>query len=132
MGFCDLELALGESDSIFNLEKAVCNHGLFMMAPNRWIPSTKTLERPLRLADSVTSVMASISHPPNSSAVLIRVHSIDDRMLSSSDHQAILVSHRHLTHSLPTSFPPCCSNRSRLFTLDFCWIARFSLAILFS
>lgn len=45
----------------FNLEKAVCNHGFFMMAPNNWVPSTKTLTRPLRLPNhDETSVIASI------------------------------------------------------------------------
>ncbi|XP_048135976.1 uncharacterized protein LOC115726795 [Rhodamnia argentea] len=52
----DLQLCLDGSSSTFNLEKVVCNHGFFMMAPNQWIPSTKTLRRPLRLADLSSSV----------------------------------------------------------------------------
>ncbi|KAM7265715.1 hypothetical protein ACFE04_003398 [Oxalis oulophora] len=45
-----LELDLGEELSKnFNLEKAVCSHGLFMMAPNQWDPLSKTLSRPLTL-----------------------------------------------------------------------------------
>ncbi|CAH1420471.1 unnamed protein product [Lactuca virosa] len=46
----------------FVLEKAVCNHGFFMMAPNCWMPSTKTLVRPIRLPDQ-RSVRVSISQP---------------------------------------------------------------------
>uniref|UniRef100_J3MNP5 HhH-GPD domain-containing protein n=1 Tax=Oryza brachyantha TaxID=4533 RepID=J3MNP5_ORYBR len=34
----------------FDLEAAVCSHGLFMMAPNRWDPASRALVRPLRLA----------------------------------------------------------------------------------
>ena len=60
-----------------------------MMAPNLWIPSTKTLQRPLRLANSVTSVMVSISHPPNNSSILIQVHDIQN--VSLEDEEAILV-----------------------------------------
>ncbi|KAL3749438.1 hypothetical protein ACJRO7_010536 [Eucalyptus globulus] len=73
---CDLQLCLDEIPSTFNLEKAVCNHGFFMMAPNSWIPSTKTLRRPLRLADFSSSVVVSISQPPgpSSTVLLLRVH----------------------------------------------------------
>lgn len=84
-----LYLPLEESASSFNLEKAVCNHGFFMMAPNYWIPSTKTLRRPLRLADSTKCVTVSISHPPNLTSLLVRVHDIDK--ISSADEHAILV-----------------------------------------
>ncbi|KAK2978939.1 hypothetical protein RJ640_008720 [Escallonia rubra] len=44
-----VELPLGDSAAAFDLEKAVCSHGLFMMAPNHWDPLSKTLQRPLRL-----------------------------------------------------------------------------------
>ncbi|BBH02580.1 hypothetical protein Prudu_013196 [Prunus dulcis] len=74
--------------SSFNLEKAVCNHGFFMMAPNRWIPSSKTLQRPLRLADSTTCVTVSILHPPNRTSLLVRVHDIQN--VSYTDERAIL------------------------------------------
>uniref|UniRef100_A0A7N2QY19 Uncharacterized protein n=1 Tax=Quercus lobata TaxID=97700 RepID=A0A7N2QY19_QUELO len=88
MGSCHLlHLPLGECITTFNLEDAVCNHGFFMMAPNSWIPSTKTLQRPLRLANS-TSVMVSISHPPNNSSILIQVHDIQN--VSLEDEKAIL------------------------------------------
>ncbi|XP_065634813.1 uncharacterized protein LOC112013320 isoform X2 [Quercus suber] len=59
-----------------------------MMAPNSWILSTKTFQRPLRLANSTTSVMISISHPPNSSSILIQVHDIQN--VSLEDEKAIL------------------------------------------
>ncbi|CAK9188652.1 unnamed protein product [Ilex paraguariensis] len=65
-----VELPLGDSAATFNLEKAICSHGLFMMAPNHWDPLTKTLRRPLRLDpedDQDVSVSSSflvqISHP---------------------------------------------------------------------
>nr|XP_015901110.2 uncharacterized protein LOC107434191 [Ziziphus jujuba var. spinosa] len=66
-------MELGECKSTFNLEKAVCNHGFFMMAPNNWIPSTKTLQRPLRLSDDTTSAVVSISHPPCHSFLLVKI-----------------------------------------------------------
>ncbi|KAK7816099.1 hypothetical protein CFP56_000743 [Quercus suber] len=82
MGSCHLlHLPLGECIRTFNLEDAVCNHGFFMIAPNSWIPSTKTLQRPLRLANSATSVMVSISHPPNNSSILIQVHDIQNKQV---------------------------------------------------
>ncbi|GAB4831654.1 hypothetical protein Ancab_005666 [Ancistrocladus abbreviatus] len=82
-----LPLPLGNCVETFNLEKAVCNHGLFMMAPNLWIPSSKILQRPLRLADGSSSVVVSIYHPLNLPSLHIRVHA---NHLSSSDQQAIL------------------------------------------
>ncbi|PON34375.1 DNA glycosylase [Parasponia andersonii] len=87
-----LTLALGESKSSFNMEKAVCNHGFFMMAPNRWSPSAKTLQRPLRLADGASSVTVSISHSPLHSHLLyIRVLlQSPSKALSLSDSNAIL------------------------------------------
>ncbi|KAM4082677.1 hypothetical protein ACB094_08G000200 [Castanea mollissima] len=88
MGSCLLHLPLGECITTFNLEDAVCNHGFFMMAPNSWIPSTKTLQRPLRLANSTTSVMVSISHPPNGTSILVQVHDIQN--VSPEDEKAIL------------------------------------------
>ncbi|KAM1067999.1 hypothetical protein ACFX2I_000008 [Malus domestica] len=85
----ELSLPLGECMSTFNLEKAVCNHGFFMMAPNRWVPSSKTLERPLRLADSTTCVTVSIQHPPNHTSLLIQVYD-HIHNLSFADKDAIL------------------------------------------
>ncbi|KAE8721963.1 hypothetical protein F3Y22_tig00014732pilonHSYRG00037 [Hibiscus syriacus] len=69
----EIKLALGECSGSFDMEKAVCNHGLFMMSPNVWIPSTKSLRRPLRLADLNRSVLVTISHPPNQSFLVIQV-----------------------------------------------------------
>ncbi|CDP17259.1 unnamed protein product [Coffea canephora] len=71
----------------FNLEKAVCNHGFFMMAPNVWDPSTKQFTRPLRLADSVNSVKVTISQPHDCSLLLIEVH--DMECISDLDKEAI-------------------------------------------
>lgn len=63
----------------FELEKAVCNHGFFMMAPNTWDPSTKTLVRPLRLSDNA-SCTVSISQPrPDSITITTREMEIDDK-----------------------------------------------------
>ena len=33
------------------LHRDVCSYGYFLLAPNRWVPSTKTLSRPLTLSD---------------------------------------------------------------------------------
>ncbi|KAG4969354.1 hypothetical protein JHK84_035452 [Glycine max] len=74
--------------SSFNLEKTVCNHGFFMMAPNKWISSTKSLQRPLRLADQCSSVIVTISHLPESANIQIYVHDMEGVSLKSE--QAIL------------------------------------------
>ncbi|XP_073269751.1 uncharacterized protein [Primulina huaijiensis] len=60
-----VKLELGGAAATFNLEKAVCSHGLFMMAPNHWDPRSKTLQRPLRLGldDHETSFLVRVSHP---------------------------------------------------------------------
>ncbi|GLU24739.1 hypothetical protein SLE2022_406370 [Rubroshorea leprosula] len=81
-----LRLPLGKCFSSFNMEEAVCNHGFFMMSPNVWIPSTKSLTRPLRLSNSIDSATVTISHPPNFPFLLIKV----DQNLSSPDQQSIL------------------------------------------
>lgn len=67
-----VELPLGDAAPDFNLEKAVCSHGLFMMAPNHWDPHSKTLKRPLRLNldDDEISVVVQVSHPPHSAHAL--------------------------------------------------------------
>ncbi|MED6219842.1 hypothetical protein PIB30_039501 [Stylosanthes scabra] len=57
----------------FRLDRAVCSHGLFMMAPNHWDPLSNTLTRPLHL-DSSTNVVVSISqhsHRPGFLAVRV-------------------------------------------------------------
>ena len=84
-----LQLPLGECITTFNLENVVRNHDFFMMAPNTWIPSTKTLQKPLRRANSATSDMVSILHPSNNSSILIQVHDIQNVPLE--DEKAILV-----------------------------------------
>lgn len=77
-------------DNSFELEKAVCSHGLFMMAPNLWIPSARTLQRPLRLADSTTTIIVRISqHPSLSSSLQILVFGLHS--LSLEDEHAIKV-----------------------------------------
>ncbi|KAI4304995.1 hypothetical protein L6164_028387 [Bauhinia variegata] len=85
---CMLYLPLGKCQPSFNLEKAVCNHGFFMMSPNKWIPSTKTLQRPLRLANFTSSVIVSISHPSCDAPLHIYVHGIET--LSLEDKNIIL------------------------------------------
>ncbi|XP_047961663.1 uncharacterized protein LOC125206450 [Salvia hispanica] len=78
-----VELELGDAAWNFILEKAVCSHGLFMMAPNHWDPLSKTLTRPLRLNlddddDDQTSVTVHVSHPPHSPHALhLRVFGTD-------------------------------------------------------
>lgn len=67
-----------------------------MMAPNKWIPSVKALQRPLRLADNCTSVIVTITHPAEDANLHIYVHDLE--ALSLEDQQAILVT-RH--YSLP-------------------------------
>ncbi|MCE0481905.1 hypothetical protein HAX54_040094 [Datura stramonium] len=71
----------------FNLEKAVCNHGFFMMAPNHWDPSTKSFSRPLRLADSITSAMTFISQPTREDHLVVKVYGAS--ILSLKDERAI-------------------------------------------
>ncbi|KAL5570626.1 hypothetical protein UlMin_027201 [Ulmus minor] len=85
-----LYLGLEESELSFNLEKAVCNHGFFMMPPNRWNSSDKTLQRPLRLSDGQASLTVSISHPPNLRYLLIHLQNHPSSPLSSQDHNTIL------------------------------------------
>ncbi|KAJ3697110.1 hypothetical protein LUZ61_000815 [Rhynchospora tenuis] len=83
-----LRLPLRET-SAFDLEKTVCSHGLFMMAPNRWDPVSRTFYRPLRLSSSPsTSLPVSISQSPSSQVLEICVSGTD--CLSSQDQEAIL------------------------------------------
>ncbi|KAG7595353.1 HhH-GPD domain [Arabidopsis thaliana x Arabidopsis arenosa] len=83
----NLRLHLGELEGTFDMEKAVCNHGFFMMAPNVWNPSTKSLHRPLTLSDS-SSVDVTISHPPTLSFLVVQVHGINN--VSRVDEELIL------------------------------------------
>ncbi|KAL3635196.1 hypothetical protein CASFOL_019743 [Castilleja foliolosa] len=86
-----VELQLDAAAPNFSLEKAVCSHGLFMMAPNHWDPHSKTLRRPLRLDrdDDETSLMVHISHPSHSiHALHLRV--LGTRALSPQQQQSLL------------------------------------------
>ncbi|TVU37437.1 hypothetical protein EJB05_10751, partial [Eragrostis curvula] len=75
----------------FDLAAAVCSHGLFMMAPNRWDPAARALSRPLRLAsDRSASVLARVTaHPVRpGSALLVSVQGA--AALSPLDQDVIL------------------------------------------
>ncbi|KAJ0020536.1 hypothetical protein Pint_30882 [Pistacia integerrima] len=81
-------MPLGEHASNFNLEKAICNHGLFMMAPNCWNPSNKSFQRPLRLTNATDSVNVSVSHPTGQDFLVIHVYDVE--ILSSEDRRTIM------------------------------------------
>lgn len=95
----ELPLVDGDGDvdcATFDLEKAVCSHGLFMMAPNRWDTRSKTLERPLRLSENLNdddheqSVLVRITQPSDSPhSLLLRVFGTDS--LSSKHQRSLLV-----------------------------------------
>ncbi|KAL6657444.1 hypothetical protein ACP70R_005224 [Stipagrostis hirtigluma subsp. patula] len=87
----ELELELPPGAAPFDLAAAVCSHGLFMMAPNRWDPATRALSRPLRLAsDRSASLLARVSaHPARpGDALLVAVRGA--AALSPLDRDAIL------------------------------------------
>nr|XP_029121559.1 uncharacterized protein LOC105049133 isoform X2 [Elaeis guineensis] len=92
-GVVHLQLPL--NDPGFNLETAVCSHGLFMMAPNRWDPASKSLHRPLRLPTSSSSLPVRISHPSPSHPLLL-VSVFGASSLSSQDQHAILAQVRRM------------------------------------
>ncbi|GMI91882.1 hypothetical protein HRI_002857500 [Hibiscus trionum] len=70
-----VELSLGKAAEGFELEKAVCSHGLFMLAPNHWDPTSRSFSRPLRLTSPPLTVMLRISQPPTSPSTLhLHVH----------------------------------------------------------
>ncbi|URE48054.1 HhH-GPD superfamily base excision DNA repair protein [Musa troglodytarum] len=82
-------LQLPVKDPTFDLAKAVCNHGLFMMAPNGWDPATASLRRPLRLSSSSASLSVRVSQPsPPPDHLLVSVYCTT--FLSSQDQDAIL------------------------------------------
>lgn len=89
-GCSECRLTLPVKDT-FDLEKAVCSYGFFMMAPNLWIPSTCTLQRPLRLPDE-RSVMACISQDKLNSSLnlLIRIRLLGLETLTNEDEQYLL------------------------------------------
>ncbi|KAF7142296.1 hypothetical protein RHSIM_Rhsim05G0120900 [Rhododendron simsii] len=93
-----VELPLGKmaEAATFDLEKNVCSHGLFMMAPNFWDPLSKTLQRPLLLdsheesgnGSAASSVLVRISQPSDSPHSLrLRVFGVDS--LSPRHEQAL-------------------------------------------
>lgn len=97
-GVVVLELPLGaaEEEESFELEKAVCSHGLFMMPPNQWDPVSKTLLRPLRLrlglGDSDSeSVMVRISqHQWAPRSLHVRVYCHNSPSLSRQHRESVL------------------------------------------
>ncbi|KAJ8432889.1 hypothetical protein Cgig2_017618 [Carnegiea gigantea] len=90
--FCDIEVPIGSSMATFNLENAVCSHGLFMMAPNKWDPLTKSLTRPLCLSDGRDSALVRIFELPH--ALFIRVYGTPH--LSPSDKEALTTQVRRM------------------------------------
>ncbi|CAM0907150.1 unnamed protein product [Alopecurus aequalis] len=85
----ELELPLGGAP--FDLEAAVCSHGLFMMAPNRWDPASRTLLRPLRLAsDRSASPLVRVSRHPARPADALLVSVLGADTLSPLDQDCIL------------------------------------------
>lgn len=86
-----LELHASDIHGGFDLAAAVCSHGLFMTAPNRWDSPTRSLRRPLRLSSS-SSIHVSIFQPePSSPRILISVAAVAGS-LTPEDQEAILVS----------------------------------------
>ncbi|XP_022720756.1 uncharacterized protein LOC111278365 isoform X1 [Durio zibethinus] len=89
-----VEFPLGEAAEVFDLEKAVCSHGLFMLAPNQWDPISRSLFRPLRLLDHHhhhsphLTVTVRISQPPTSSTLHLRVYGT--RSLSPQHRHSLL------------------------------------------
>ncbi|KAK6945678.1 hypothetical protein RJ641_013222 [Dillenia turbinata] len=66
----------------FELDKAVCSSGLFMMSPNHWDPLSKSLLRPLRLhLDSSDSLLVRISQP-NQTSLRLKVYGTHSLSLS--------------------------------------------------
>ncbi|KAL1358763.1 hypothetical protein HN51_004010 [Arachis hypogaea] len=61
----------------FRLERAVCSHGLFMMAPNHWDPLSNTLTRPLRLDSSANVVVSLSQHSDRPGFLNVRVRGIN-------------------------------------------------------
>nr|POE57757.1 hypothetical protein CFP56_14012 [Quercus suber] len=97
-GVVVLKLPLGaaeeEEEESFELEKAVCSHGLFMMPPNQWDPVSKTLLCPLRLGlglgDS-ESVMVRISqHQWAPRSLHVRVYCHNSPSLSRQHRESVL------------------------------------------
>ncbi|ERN14505.1 uncharacterized protein LOC18442764 isoform X1 [Amborella trichopoda] len=81
-----LTLPVNES---FELEKAVCSHGFFMMAPNLWFSSSQTLQRPLRLTDR-SSVPVRITQLSLSSQKSLQILVLGASKLYQHDQQYLL------------------------------------------
>uniref|UniRef100_A0A0D9X2E9 Uncharacterized protein n=1 Tax=Leersia perrieri TaxID=77586 RepID=A0A0D9X2E9_9ORYZ len=96
----ELELPLPSSPGAaapFDLEAAVCSHGLFMMAPNRWDPASRSLLRPLRLASNrAASVTVRVSARPSSDSLLVSVLGASASALSPLDQASILAQVRRM------------------------------------
>lgn len=119
----ELPLGMGTESSFrfrFRLEKAVCSHGLFMMAPNHWDPLSNSLTRPLLLhlnhnhndPSSSTSLVVSISHSHHrpTTSLAVRVPATTNSLSPHQQH-ALLVP----TLTLFYSFSSC-------LTLLFCFV----------
>ncbi|KAF5200348.1 hypothetical protein FRX31_010065 [Thalictrum thalictroides] len=87
-----LHLPLGKllQSSTFNLEKAVCSHGFFMMAPNNWDSSTKVLRRPFRLSSNSRTIILVHIYQPSSNASVLHVQ-VDTKHPMSAHDQKILL-----------------------------------------
>ncbi|WOH14414.1 hypothetical protein DCAR_0933933 [Daucus carota subsp. sativus] len=93
-GNITIDLPIGEIvGANFDLGNAVCSHGLFMMAPNKWDPHSKTLARPLRLNSDgdydSPSVNVQISHPEDTPSAL-RLRVFDVEFLSNNQKQSLM------------------------------------------
>ncbi|XP_031265368.1 uncharacterized protein LOC116123776 [Pistacia vera] len=93
---CVLELPLGEAAAKFDLETAVCSHGLFMLSPNHWDPLTKSLTRPLHLivhsnsprSPSITVIISQPHQDPHS--LRIKLHKTPSGSLSKHQQDALV------------------------------------------
>ncbi|KAH0470566.1 hypothetical protein IEQ34_000289 [Dendrobium chrysotoxum] len=106
-----LLLEIPVKDPSFDLTKAVCSHGLFMMAPNHWDPASCTLQRPIRLPSGGVRVHISQLRP--SSPIVVSVAgsvslSLEDeealldqvrRMLRISDEEDRIIQEFHRIHA---------------------------------
>ncbi|GER31014.1 DNA glycosylase [Striga asiatica] len=95
MKVLEFELDIGRSSDDyvskdFCLEKVVCNHGFFMMAPNRWIPSEKCLIRPLHLNSSNKNVTVYITQSTISkNFIFVTVLHSNEHQFSDDDKEEI-------------------------------------------
>ncbi|KAG4169797.1 hypothetical protein ERO13_A12G103850v2 [Gossypium hirsutum] len=71
-----VELPLGEATEGFELEKAICSDGLFMLALNHWDPISHSFSHPLCLTSPPLTVNVCISQPPifSSSTLYLRIY----------------------------------------------------------